>query len=239
MDLPRTPPSRPFEGRAKWGDVLGNGTLAALGGGLAVGALVAIPDAPPAMQALIAYTLAASAATLVLAVATAATRQLPTLHEGRVRSWAGEWWYAVALDLGLAALAATLVAIGLDAGQGWLVLSLLVAVVGAYFAVRALLALTGRRRREGLWVSPDEVGHDAPWGTERVRRDQVARVRASTAADDLVIEVDGPIDRRPCPRPWRRGRVGAGPQRIVVDCSRTGHRAADVAEWLGTVTTSR
>ena len=70
-------PVRRFGGRAKWGEVAGNLGLAALGIGLVAVALAAVPADVVAVRALVAYTVYATVATLVLAVAIATTRSAP------------------------------------------------------------------------------------------------------------------------------------------------------------------
>ncbi|MDF1605134.1 hypothetical protein [Nocardioides sp. YIM 152315] len=235
------PPIREFRGRAKWAGVIGNLLLAGLGVGLAWIGFAAVPGDVAAVRALAWYTVAAALVTLGLAIATAATRRLPALRESRLegapalvaRSWAAEWWYAVALDAGLVVLAGVLVGLGVDAGGSWVLGTVAVALVGAYFLVRVILTITGRRRNHALWLTPHEIVHDAPWGRERVRREQVVRVRPATASAELVLEVDGPVGRQVCPRPWRRTRLDAGSSRIVADCSMTAHEAGDLAAWLG------
>jgi hypothetical protein len=221
--------------------VTGNLVLALLGAALAAVVFAAVPADVAAMRALAWYTLAAAAATLALAAALATTRRLPALEQSRLdgspalvaRSWRGEWWHATALDAGLVVLAGVLTVLGLRAGESWLVPSLLVALVGAWFLVRVGLTLAGRRHGEGLWLTATEVGHDAAWGRERVRRDQVVRVRAVGGTTYLLLRVEGPIRRELCPRPWRRGRSRSDDDTIVVDCAWLGPAVDDLAAWLG------
>ncbi|WP_028644007.1 hypothetical protein [Nocardioides sp. URHA0020] len=225
MDLPR---ARAFTGRAKWGEVAGNLVLAALGAGLASVVFAAVPADVVPMRMLAWYTVAAVVATLALAIALAATRRLPGLREAEVegapalvaRSWRGEWWHATALDAGLVVLAGVLTGLGL-----WQV-----APVGAWFLVRVALTLTGRRRNEGLWLTATEVGHDAAWGRERVRREQVTRVRSIGGTSYLLLRVEGEVHRELCPRPWRRRRTTD--DSIVVRCAWLGPEADDLAAWL-------
>lgn len=233
------PVVRPFRGRAKWDEVIGNLVLVVLGALAVTLVLVAVPADVLPIGVTVGYTVVAGLATAALAVATATTRRLPGLGEARldgepalvVRGWSGEWWYHLVLDSALVVLAGVLVALGLAADPSWRVPSLVLTVPGAWFLVRVLLTLTGRRRNEALWLTPDEIVHDTSWGRERVRRDQVVRVRASTVAPDLVLHVDAPVRRQLCPRPWRQ-RVGSPSGRVVVDCSRMGHEVTDLADWL-------
>ena len=110
----------------------GNLVLVVLGGAIAAVVFAAVPADVVAMRALAWYTVAAVAATLALAVALATTRRLPGLRESRLegspavvaRSWRGEWWHALALDAGLAALAIVLTVLGLRADPSWLLPSL-------------------------------------------------------------------------------------------------------------------
>lgn len=232
------PRERPFRGGTKWGEVAGNAALVAVGGALAAAAFVAVPPEVVAIRVLAWYTAGAVLATALLAIALALTRRLPVLHESEldgtpalvVRAWRGEWWHTTALDAGLVVVAGALLVLGLRAGGGWAGLGLLVAAAGAWFLVRVVLTLGGRRRPEALWLTGDDVVHDAAWGRERVRRDQVARVRAATTVDRLVLEVEGPVSRQTCPRPWRRAVPGPGT--IELDCAWTGHAAHDLAAWL-------
>lgn len=65
------------------------------------------------------------AVTVVLALAGALTRALPTLRRTRfegedawaLRAWAGDWWHAAALDVGLVVLAGWLAVLGIRAGE--------------------------------------------------------------------------------------------------------------------------
>lgn len=238
MPPPDLPP-RPVPGRSRAVDAVLH-LLLALVGAAAVGvALVAVPAGVVAVRVAVASTAVAVLTTLVLAVATAATRQHPVLRasslEGApalvVRAWAGEWWYDLVLDAGLAVLAGTLVGLALAADPPWVVAAVVVGVVGAWFLRRVLLALTGRRRVEALWLTAEEVVHDAGRRRERVRREQVTRVRPSTVGAALVLEVEGPVSRTPATRP-SRARTRARADRVVVDTSRMGHVSADLAAWL-------
>jgi hypothetical protein len=232
------PTARLFRGRAKWGEVAGNLFLVVVGGLLAAVVLAAVPADVTAMRALVWYTVAAVAATLVLALSIATTRRLPGLRESSIegspaivaRSWRGEWWHAAALDVGLVVLAGVLAVLGLRADPSWLVPSLLVAAGGAWFLVRVVLTLAGRRHNEGFWLTATEVGHDAAWGRERVGRDQVAQVRSIGGSALLRLQVDGPIRRQLCPRPWRRRRTPD--DGITVSCAWLGPDVEDLAGWL-------
>jgi hypothetical protein len=235
------PKERPFSGREKWGAVVAHLVLAGLGTALAWAAVVAVPADVVAVQVLIAYTAAGVLATLGLAAATAATSRLPTLRQSSfegspavvARSWSGEWWYDQVMDAGLAAVSWVLVGLALGAGTDWAVASIPVALLGAYFTGRVVLLVTGRRRNEALWLTTDEVVHETSWGVERVRREQVRRVARVGGTTYLALEVEGPVQVRPCPRLWRRRGAGPRPGQILVHCSRMGHDASDLAGWLG------
>jgi hypothetical protein len=234
-------PVRGFGGRAKWGEVAGNLGLAALGVGLVAVALAAVPADVVAVRALVAYTVYATVATLVLAVAIATTRRLPVVSSDRldgeeasvVRTWSGEWWYAVALDLGLAVLAGFLLLLGLAEGGAWAVLGLLVALLGAYFLVRVVLTVTHRRRNEALWVTARELVHDTPGGRARVARAHVVRARRIGDTPHVLLKLDGPVHRTRCPRPWRpRPNRLANEGELVLDTSWVGHDTDTVVDWL-------
>jgi hypothetical protein len=226
-----------FAGRTKWGEVLGNLVLAALG---VVLLLVAAPELsgrePVGLWLLVLYTAYAVATTLVLAALVASTSRLPTLHEatleGRpavgVRAWAAPWWHANALDLGLAATGVALAAAGLAAGREWAVVGLLPGLVGLWFAVRVALVVLGRRRRPALWLTDDELVVDSPSGRARAARTSVREVRSRGGR--VVVELDGAATRQACPRAWRRGTPS--PAALVLDATDVGHRAADLADWL-------
>lgn len=229
-----------FGGRAKWGAVTSHLILAALGTFLVVVAFVAVPADVHAMRAVGWYTLLATVLTLALAVALATTTQLPTVHRADldgedargVESWPWEWRYDLVIDLGLGAALLTVAAIGVDAGNGWLAPSLVVALVGAFFLVRALLSATGRRRNEALWLTRSDLVHDTANGRGRCGRDRVTRV---TTIDQFVIaDIDTAIDQRLPPRPWRRRPRLDNPLTIVFDAKMTGHTPEQIADWLRT-----
>lgn len=226
-----------FSGRTKWGEVVVDLVLAALG---TVLVLVAAPElsgrGPVGLWLLVLYTAYAVAVTLVLAAVVVATSRLPTLREstleGRpavgVRSWAAPWWHATALDLGLAVTGLALAAAGLAAGGEWAVVGLLPGLVGLWFAVRVALVALGRRRRPALWLTDDELVVDSTSGRARAARTSVLHARGRGRR--LVVEVDGPVTRRACPRPWRRGTLPSST--LVLDTSDIGHRAEDLAGWV-------
>lgn len=244
------PPLRRFHGREKWGAVAGNLVLALLAAGAVVGVLAAVPRDVTAVMLLVGYTAYAGLLTLGLAIATSLTDWLPVVGAGTVdgeqavgvRARPAEWWYAVALDAGLLVLGCALVGVGLAAGGQWALWSVPIGLVGAWFGVRALLAITGRRRVEALWLTADHVVHDAPWGRERVGRDQVSEVRPISGTSYVLLRVDGPVERTLCPRWWRgpdrraRPAEGTGAEtgtgRIELRCADVGHDPADLAAWV-------
>lgn len=228
------PPVSPYRGRDKWGDVALDVSLAVLGGLLGWGALTALGDVP-FVRALGVYTAGAAGATLVLAVVRAGTRRLPVLEREEagdswvLRAWPGDWSHATLLDLGLGVLGVWLAALGLRAGGDLVAPAVAVGVAGAWFLVRVGLTVAGRRSRETLRVTPEQVVHDSPWGRVWCPRDAVVGVTARGSR--LVLRLDRPVEQRPCPRPWRRRRRGAADDEVVVDCSLTGHAAAGLARW--------
>ena len=167
--------------------------------------------------ALACYTVLAVLVTLALAVALAATRELAPAHRVPGRRLAGRGGTVL----------------GLRADPPWTLPSGLAALAGAWFLVQVALTLSRRRCNETLWLTSTEVGPDAPWGRERVRRDQVTRVRGLSGTPYLILQVDEPIQRRLCPRPWRRHRP-TDPAAILVNCAWMGHDATDLAAWLRT-----
>lgn len=227
----------PFSGRARWGEVLGNVVLAALGGVLL---LVAAPELsgrePIGLWLLVLYTAYAVAVTIGLALVVAGTSRLPTLGEatieGRpaigVRSWAAPWWHANALDLGLAVTGVALAVAGLTAGGSWALVAVLPGLGGLWFAVRVVLVAAGRRRRPALWLTDDEVVVDSPAARARAARTSVRGVRSHGRR--VVVEVDGEATCQPCPRPWRRGPLPR--TTLVLDAADMGHRAGALADWL-------
>ncbi|MDN4162291.1 hypothetical protein [Nocardioides abyssi] len=251
---PGGPPARRFGGREKWGAVAANLVLALLAAAAVVGVLAAVPHDVTAVMLLVGYTAYAGLLTLGLAVATALADRLPVVGAGTVegqpavgvRARAAEWWYAVALDVGLLMLGCALLGVGLAAGGEWALWSVPIALAGAWFGVRALLAVAGRRRVEALWLTADHVVHDASWGRERVGRDQVSEVRPIKGTSYVLLRVDGPVERTLCPRWWRgadrRARpgdrtvagtgAGTGSGRIELRCADLGHDPADLAAWV-------
>jgi hypothetical protein len=231
------PAALPFSGRAKWGEVLVDVVLAALGGILL---LVATPELrgrePVGLWLVVVYTAFAVAATVLLAATVALTSRLPTLDDGEVddrtavgvRSWAAPWWHATALDLGLAVVGLALAAAGVRTGGSWAVVGLALGLLGLWFAGRVALVLVGRRRRPALWLTDDEVVVDSPAGRARAPRAAVGAVRSRGRR--LVVELDQDATGAWCPRPWRR--TSPGRRTLVVDCADVGHRAGDLADWL-------
>ncbi|MCW2817922.1 MAG: hypothetical protein JWR42_709 [Marmoricola sp.] len=237
VEQPRTVP---FRGRARWGAVATNLALAAGGAVLSAAVLIEVPRSVTVMHVLAWGTVYATVLTLVLAVALALTRQLPTVRRERLdgqdalvlRAWPGEWWHALALDLGLAVTAGVLVTLGLLAGSSWAWVTVTAGLVGAWFLARVVLTVLGRRRNEAVWLTPEEVVHDGPAGRERLRRTAVQRVRHAEGTHLLRIVSDGPVERETCPRPWRPRRRGTRPDDLWVDLALVGHDLDDVAAWL-------
>lgn len=235
----------PFAGRAKWGEVLGNVVLAALGGVLLLVAAPALSGREPVgLWLLVLYTAYAVAVTLVLALVVAVTRRLPSLEPGILdgrpatvlRTWAAPWLHGLALDAGLAVLGVALAVAGLLTGGDWAVAGIVPGVVGLWFLGRVGLVVVGRRRRPALWLTDTEVVVDSHAGRARVARADVREVRSSGRR--LVLVLDGEADRVLAPRPWRRARTAR--DTLVLDCTDTAHRAADLATWLtGEVAPSR
>jgi hypothetical protein len=227
-----------FEGRAKWSAVAANLAIAALGVFLVVVVWVAVPADVHAIRALGWYTAFATALTVALAVALARTRQLPTVRRteidgaaaGGVEAWPWEWRYNVVLDLALAAAAATVAVIGITAGDGWLIPSLLVAAGGAWFLVRAALSVTGRRRNEALWITAEQLVHDTVNGRERVDRREVTAVRP--VGHFVIADLGAAGTGRLPPLLWRRKRRLGNPRTIVFDTQMVGHTPDQLASWL-------
>lgn len=232
-----TPPAVPISGRDKWGAIAVDLALAAGGSLLVALAAAQLPADLTGLWAVVGYTLAAVVVTLVLVAAQVVTAQLPTLEETtlegepalRLRSWAAPWWHAAALDLGLGILGVALAGLGAVAGGELALVGASCGLVGLWFLGRVALLL-GPRRLPALWLTRDEVVVDTPAGRGRVGRSGVRSVRASGGR--LVVHLDVEARWDLCPRPWR-GRGGRASRRaLVLDCSATGHRATDLAEWI-------
>ena len=231
------PPVVGFGGRHKWGEAALD--LALAGAGVLLVAL-ARPELdgthPRGLWLLVAYTCWAVTATLALTAAVVLTNRLPRLEEGAlearpalvVRSWAAPWWHANALDAGLAVLGPALCVAALAAGGGWAVVGPLPGAVGLFFLVRVGLVLAGRRRRPALWLADTELVVDSHAGRARTDRGRVRGV--GSYGRRLVVTLDGPATWRLAPRPWRRGDTPR--DSLVLDCTDTGYRSADLAAWL-------
>ncbi|SKB02609.1 hypothetical protein SAMN06295879_3563 [Agreia bicolorata] len=213
-----------------------------LGGALAAVVFTQIPSDVYPMQALAWYTIWAMLLSVGLAIALAITRQMPTVERGivdgspaqGVRAWRGERLFDTGFDLGLGGVAAVLTAMGLVAGGEWVVPSLLVAAVGAWFAVRAVLSTVGPRREEALWLTDDRLVHYSKRGRESCERGQIQLVRAMN--DMVMILVDGPIDRHLVPLPWRLRRPAHKLREHTMwfRIEHVGHSADQLATWLQT-----
>lgn len=231
------PPVVRFSGRDKRSEIAFNVAMVAGGTLLVLLAAAQVPSDLTALWVLIGYTCYAVVATLVLVLGQLLTHQLPTMAEGTfdgapalvVRSWRAPWWHSHALDLGLAVTGTTLAVMGLTAGGGLALPGTAAGLGGLWFLVRVLLALLGRRRPPTLWLTREEVVIDTPAGRGRAARSKIRRLRSR--AGRLVIELDGPARWELCPRPWRGSRRPE-PGALVLDCSDTGHRATDLAEWI-------
>ncbi|GAA1935014.1 hypothetical protein GCM10009797_30470 [Nocardioides hwasunensis] len=201
---------------------------------------VAIPELsgarPVGLFLPVLYTGFAVVITVVLAVAVAVTGRMPTLRQGTVdgspalgvSSWAAPWIHALALDAGLAVLGLALTVAGIAAGSEWAVVSLVPGAIGLWFGVRVGLTAAGRRRRPAMWLTETHVVVDSPAGRARSPRSDVRRVRPRGRR--VVVELERDADWLCAPRPWRR--AGGPRDTLVLDCSETGHRAADLATWL-------
>lgn len=235
------PPVSRFRGWTKWQHVL---TFLAIAVGAAFFVtviVVAVPRDVLAMQLIAAYTALAGVACLVLAVALVLTRRMPAGREATLdgepavlfRAWPLQWWFDVATDAALGTLGVLLFALATSGTTEWLLWGLVPLAVGLWFLARAGLALTGRRHNEALWLTERDVVHDAAWGRERCSRTDVTRVRQQADWQRLLVEVDGPITRELCPRPWRRRRDRLFEEDdMSVDCDLIGPDVLDLVRWL-------
>ena len=124
----------PSRTRGRWVEVVLDLVLAAVAALLGWSVVASAASDLPAMRALAVYTFYAAAATLLLAIARArGTGAAVAVADLR---------HAGALDLGLVVLAGWLTVLGLRAGDDWVVPSLLVAAVGAFFVVRVVRRLS-------------------------------------------------------------------------------------------------
>lgn len=231
------PEASPFRGRAKWGEVAGNLFLAALGSLLAWVAFSQVPAHVAPVRAAAWFTVFAVGVTIALALALAGTRQLPTVQpyvrDGKdgfeVHAWRGDWWHAFALDLGLGTAGAVICVLGFRASGDWILGALIVGALGAWFLVRALLAVSGRRRNEALLVLDDYIVHSTPAGWSGCPRSSVQLVRGRGNAVVLILESPAVVTE--CPALWR-GRRRIAADSMVVRCSMMGHTAESLANWL-------
>lgn len=214
------PPAVPFRGRAKWRAVGGELVLfAAAAAFAAVVAATVPPDVVP-VRVLVWYTAGGALTTLALAVAIAATDQLPTVVEDtldgvpavKVPTWPGQWWHDVALDVALAVLGGVFVVLGLRAGGEWALWSVVPGLVAAWFLVRAGRALAGHRRNPALWVTASEIVHDGRLGRRRWPRTELRRVRRSYVGEQVLVQLE---DRD-----------------VVLDTRWVGHEADALAAYL-------
>ena len=235
-----------YRGRTKWTEVFLNLLLVPFGAGFAAVIFTQLPaDAYP-MRALAWYTVWATLLCAVLAISHAATQQMPTVERkivdgspaSGVRAWRGERIFHIGTDLGIGVVAAALTVMAFVDGGEWVVPSLLVAAVGAWFAVRAVLCTIGPRHGEALWLTDEHLVHNSERGRERCERARITHVRAMN--DDVLVMVNGPIDRRLVPFLWRRG-LRWRPRRTAAEFTEhtiwfptqhVGHTAEQLATWL-------
>lgn len=231
------PEAIPFRGRAKWGEAAGNLFLAALGSLLAWVAFSQVPADVVPVRAAAWFTVFAVGITIVLVLALIGTRQLPTVEphvrdgkEGfEVHAWRGDWWHAVALDFGLGAAGVVICVLGFRAGSDWFLGALIVGAIGAWFLVRVVLAVTGRRRNEAFLLLDDYIVHSSPAGWSGCPRSSVQVVRRRGNAVVLILESPAVVTE--CPAMWR-GRRRIAADSMVVRCSMMGHTAEALADWL-------
>jgi hypothetical protein len=229
-----------YGGRAKWAEVFLNLLLALLAVGFAAVVLTQVPPDAYPIHALAWYTLWGALVCAGLAVAHAVTRQMPTVERrvvqgspaSGVRAWRGERMFEVGTDLGLGVVALAITVMGLVAGGEWVVPSLLLGVGGAWFVVRAALSTIGPRRDEALWLTDEHLVHYSKRGREQCARSQIVLVRAMN--DDVMVMVNGPIERRLVPFLWRpRGTsTRLKQEQIWFPTRHVGHTADQLATWL-------
>lgn len=231
------PDGIPFRGRAKWGEVIGNLFLAALGSLLAWVAFSQVPADVTPVRAAAWFTVFAVGATIILVLTLVGTRQLPILEpyvrdgkEGfEIHAWRGDWWHAIALDLGLGATGVVICVLGVRAGSDWFLGALIAGAIGAWFLVRGVLAVTRRRRNEAFLLLDDYIVHSSPAGWSGCPRSSVQVVRGRGNAVVLILESPAVVTE--CPALWR-GRRRIAADSMVVRCSMMGHTAEGLADWL-------
>ncbi|TQL70280.1 hypothetical protein FB381_4209 [Nocardioides albertanoniae] len=232
-----SPQAIPFRGREKWSEVVGNLFLATLGALLAWVAFSQVPADVVPIRVAAWFTVLAVGITIALGLALVGTRQLPTVepcvYDGKngveVHAWRGDWWHAVALDLGLGIGGVVICVLGFRAGSDWALGAVIVGAIGAWFLARALLAIGGRRRNEALVLLDDYIVHNTPAGWAGCPRSAVQIVRGRGNA--VVLMLESPAVVTECPAPWRGSRRIAADS-MVVRCSMMGHTAEGLADWL-------
>ncbi|KGN30760.1 hypothetical protein N802_06015 [Knoellia sinensis KCTC 19936] len=231
-------PTRPFDGRDKWGHVAMYAAIAAIGLLLAWAAFT-VDSENTFLRTLVAYTLVGVVLTLALSAAAAVTRHLPTLRESTfegepargVHAWSPEWWHTNAVDLALAVGAFTLAFLGIRQGLDLRLPGIIVGVVGLWWLVRAALSLTSRRNNHGFWLTADELVLESGEGRVRCPRHEVTAV-STRSTWGLVVGMKDGVSFERCPWPWRRRSALLGRHHAVVDLTMTAHDLEDVAAWL-------
>lgn len=190
-----------------------------------------------AVQIIVVYTILVGVAAGVLAVALLLTAALPGVSERQIdgergrgfHAWRGDWIFSVGVDIGLVVLGVVLIVLGVRDVESWAPFTIPGAAVTAWFAVRVLLVVTGRRRNEALWLTDEHLVHDSADGRARLRRDDVSAIVSGKVS--MVVLAERPVDRQGPPPGWRPyGRAQANELRI--DCALTGPTAEQLQRWL-------
>ncbi|MEU0313444.1 hypothetical protein [Nocardioides sp. NPDC006273] len=231
------PEVTPFRGREKWGEVVGNSILAALGAVLTWVAFTQVPARVVPVRVAAWFTAFAVGITLVLIVALVLTKHLPTIRERNVdgvrrlevHAWSGDRWHAIALDTALACGGLIVAVFGLQTGSDWALASLGIGLGGIWFLGRVLLAAFGRRRNERIVLLDEYIVHSSALGRSRSLRSAVQDVRARGNA--VFVTLRSPAAVYECPGLWRGSRQ-IPTDIIVIKCSMMGHTANGLAQWL-------
>ncbi|MGN0065787.1 MAG: hypothetical protein ACI379_16245 [Nocardioides sp.] len=233
------PPTHPYTGRDKRGDVAFHVILAVLGGAAALWGMATVPAEQLWLRALIGNGVWGVVLSVGLVAAMVDKDHLPpvrrTVVDGQpahvLRTWDQKWWHTCGFDLGLLCTGIVMVVAGLAVGGKEGTAALVLAPVGLWFHVRFVLVALGRRRRQALWVTPDAVVLDTANGRARAPLHALVDVRLDDVGR-VVLDAPGAVEWQPTPRVWRERAVPVDGDALTFDPTLTAHSAADLVVWL-------